>query len=150
MYYLATTVSLGSRFCARADAAEDRRLGLDPISIFTLLANMLPSILQAFAACKKQPPSPGPVPTALAAVGVTQDTWEQANAAKYGAQEAAVGSGFSTWAINRAAKEIMKSQHKKKKDAKPMAIAALETARDESIEEMCVSLQQVKSNNGIR
>jgi hypothetical protein len=132
----------------RADKAGGEPFGIDPISIFMLFLDLLPKILPLFAACKVQPPPPPPLPSVLAAVGVTPETWQQAHGAKFASGKSANkdGSGFSNIAIRRCSVEIAKAKGIKKKAARPLAIASLETGRDETVDEIAVAMQQAKSN----
>lgn len=145
----ARSVNLLERVRMRAEAAS--AAGGDPIGfgfleLIPLILDMAAKFIPLLANCKQQPPPTPPVPAALIASGVTGDTWTKAWVSKYAAMQSVDGDGFSKAALRRATAEIRKSKHVKKKAATPMALAALQSGRDETAEDIAIAMQGVVSN----
>lgn len=139
--------NFGSRFSQRADAAAGEPVGMDLITIATLALSIWSQVKQAFALCKVQPPAPIPVPVALAEQGVTEETWVEANGLKFAAhQSKGKNTEFSKAAIKRVSDVIAESKKIKRKAAKPTAIAALQSGRDEPVDAIAIAMQQIKDN----
>jgi len=130
---------------AEAAAAGDP-VGLPFIQIIAIALEMFAKFAPLMEMCKTPVPPTPPVPSALEAVGVSQETWHQAFVSKFGAEQSVQGDGFSKSAIRRATAEVRKSQNIKKKAAMPIAMAALKTGRDKSVEEIAIAAQSVKDN----
>lgn len=148
--YSVQSVGVIDRMRIRAEqaAAEDGQpVGFDFITIATLIVQLLPALSGIFAACKKQPPAPTPVPAALAAVGVTAETWDEACRSKYLAESSRRGDRFAPGAVIDATRSVMQVQGVKRKAAKPKAVSALKTSYEESVEDLAVAFQAAKSNH---
>lgn len=140
-------------------AAKDEKsgpVGIGIAEIAALFLQLLPQVLPIFAACKKQPPTPPPIPAPLVAAGVTQETWEQAHGAKFAATQSkakkghAHSGGFIPAIVNNTAAEIAKAKGiKHTKDAKPMAIASLQAGFEEPVEDMATAMQEAKDNAAV-
>lgn len=136
-----------SRTEAASVAENGAPLGIGFIELLPLIMDMVTKFLPILASCKQKPPPTPPVPPALSAVGVTQDTFHKAFVSKYAAEQSVKDDGsFYPIAIRRAKVEIAKSKGIKKKAALPLAIAALESGRDETLEDIAIGLQSVVSN----
>jgi hypothetical protein len=118
------------------------------MELVMLFLELYPKVKPILDLCKTQPPVPPPVPSALSAVGVTGESWTEANGLKFAAEQSKgnFSGGFSRAAIMNTSREIAKSKRIKPKQARSLAIAALTTAREESAEEIAVSIQQAKAN----
>lgn len=150
--YSAQSVGVIDRMRMRAEraAAEDGQpMGFDFITIATLIVQMLPALSSLFAACKKQPPEPTPVPVALAAVGVSDETWNEANRSKFLATESRNGNRFRPGAVMEGTRSVMKAQGVKRKVAKPKAVSALQTSYEETVEDLAVAFQSAKKNQSV-
>lgn len=148
--FSATSVSLLDRVRSRAMAAAaadgDQSLGLPFIELLPIIMDMVAKFLPILASCRKPPPPVPPVPPELVAAGVKPDTFKQAFLSKYAAMESVEGDGFTRWAITHTTTEVKKSQKVKRKAARPIAISALETGRDEDLNDLAIGLQDVKNN----
>lgn len=149
--YLQPAVELLSRFQSRirdnADSDESGdALKIDIISVITIISTLLPLIQNL---CKKPAPAPTPVPAQLALVGVTADVWKQASDSKWAANEAynARTDTFSKSAIRAMARKIAARDNIKPKAARPAAVAALQTAREEQTEAIALTIHGIKTNN---
>lgn len=130
---------------ASADAGDP--VGFGFLEIVMLGLEMFTKFAPLMEFCKTPVPPTPPVPEPLAAVGVTQETWHQACVSKFAAQESSDGNGgFTKSALRRTTAEIRKSKRIKRKQAAPMALAALQTAFEESAEDIAIAAQSVKSN----
>lgn len=146
--FSAQSVDLIDRFMARnreAAVSEGEPVGAFA-DIIALVLEISGKFLPLLSMCKQQPPPTPPIPASLAAVGVTQETWHMASVAKYAAMQSVQGDGFSKAALRRATAEIRKAKNIKKKAAVPLALAALQTGRDESAEEIAIAAQNSKDN----
>lgn len=138
---------LQTRYSAASEADGQPRGILPLVTLIPLIMEVAAKFAALLAMCKKPVPPTPPVPDALAAVGVTQDTWHKAFVSKYGATEADDGEGgFKPWAVKRTKIEIARSRKIKKKEALPLAIAALESGRDETAEDLAIAFQSARSN----
>ncbi len=150
MTFAVPQINLMTRFCARAEEATDvkQKYSFGPMELVLLFLEMYPKVKPIFDACTTQPPDPGPVPAPLSAVGVTGESWEEANGLKFASENSKgnFSGGFSRKAIINTSREIAKSKHIKPKQARPLAIAALTTAQQESAEDLAVTIHQAKAN----
>ncbi len=146
--YLKPAMQLMSRFQDRVHLhaePEERNdvMKIDFISIITIITSLLPLIQNL---CKKPAPPPTPTPAPVAALGVTDDTWKQACDSKWAANEAYnAGTGkYSATAIKNMARKIAKEDGIRPKAARPAAIAALDTARAETTEDIALTIHGTK------
>lgn len=121
-------------------------VGIPLMELLPVIMDVASRFMALLGMCPKKPPIPPtpPLPPALAAVGVTTDIWKQVNVGKHAALQSVSGNGFTKWSINKTAKEIAKSKGIKKKAAVPLAIAALEAGRDETVEDLAVAAVEAK------
>lgn len=150
--YSAKSVGVIDRMRQRAErsAAEDGQpMSFDFLTIITTIIQLLPALQGLFASCKQQPPAPTPVPEALAAVGVSDETWQEANRSKFLAESSWTGDKFRPIAVGKGAREIAKNQGIKKKAAKPLSASSLQTSREESVEDLAIAFQSAKVNSGV-
>lgn len=103
--------------------------------------DMVTRFMSMLALCPKKPPIPPdpPLPPALESVGVTADIWHKVHVGKFAAMNSVKGDSFTPWSINQTKKQIAKAKGIKPKAAKPLAIAALEAGRDETLEDLAVA-----------
>ena len=130
---------------ASAKEADSEPVG-SVLAIIGIVLEMFAKFAPLLEFCKTPVPPTPPVPDTLSAVGVTQETYHQAFVSKFGAEQSVEGDGFKKAAIRRATTEIKKSKGIKRKAALPLAIAALQAGRDETLEDLAVVAQQVKDN----
>ena len=149
MSFSVQSVGLCERFSKRADTASAQPLGIPVLAVIGLFVEMYPAVKAMFEACTTQPPVPPPVPSALTAIGVTGESWTEANGLKFAAEKSSGNfqEGFSRIAVMNTTREIAKSKKIRKKEARPLAIAALKTARDENVEELAFAIYQSKANS---
>lgn len=150
--YLQPAVELLSRFQSRIHDAADPEdqdelkaaMKIDIISVITIISALLP-LIQSM--CKKPAPPAPPVPTALTLVGVSNETWQQASDSKWAANEAynVKTDTFSKSAIRAMARKIATRDNIRTKAARPAAIAALQTARDEQTEAIALTIHGTKN-----
>lgn len=147
--YLQPAIELLSRFQSRInDNAEPAEVSdvrkIDIISVITIISTLLPLISNL---CKKPAPTPEPVPKELTLLGVSPETWQQASDSKWAANEAynAKTDTFSKSAIRAMARKIAARDNIKVKAARPAAVAALQTARDEQTEDIALTIHGTKN-----
>lgn len=144
------SLKLLDRIQQRSVKASAREAGSEPVGSVLAIIGIVLEMFAKFAPllefCKTPIPPTPPVPETLAAVGVTQETFHEAFVSKFGAEQSVEGDGFKKSAIRRATAEIKKSKGIKRKAALPLAIAALQTGRDETVEDLAVAAQQVKNS----
>lgn len=128
------------------EADDGKTMAFDITTIVTAITALTQLIPLLQGICKKKPPTPAPVPASLAAIGVSQSTWEDASNAKWAATESwnGDGKGYKAMAVNQAAKKLMQTQGITRKQAKPLAIASLDSSRTESIEDIATTMHGVK------
>lgn len=146
----ARSLKLIDRIQQRSARASAREAGSEPVGSVLAIIGIVLEMFAKFAPllefCKTPVPPTPPVPDSLSAVGVTEETWHQAFVSKFGATQSVDGDGFKPAALRRATTEIRKSKHIKRKAALPLALAALQTGRDETVEDLAIAAQQVKDN----
>lgn len=130
MPFSAKAVDIVTRTLKRADKAAGEALNedLDTLAqVFRKRASELQPLVDELEDKTDVPPD-------LAALGVSQETWHQAEASKATAikyRSAAGPGGFTKAAVGRMAKEIAKAEGLRKKSCRPVAIAALQAAAEE-------------------
>lgn len=150
MQFSMGTVAFFSRFYHRAvseisDEGGNVREGgreFDPATIITIANIVLPLLQQLMALCKKTPPPTPPTPQALTDAGVTDDTYEKAFQSNWGATQAWNGKKYHAAAVNQTAKAIAAHDGSKKKVAKPAAIAAFSTSREEDVDTIALAMHE--------
>lgn len=143
--YSQSSLEIASRFQARAvEASGDHTAGrsFDPTVITGVINIILPLIQQLAALCNKTPPTPPPTPPELVAKGVSDASFGKAFQSNWGAKEAKTAKGFRQPVINRMAKEIAQQNGTKKKLEKPAAIASLQTAYEEDVNDVALAIHE--------
>lgn len=132
----------------KESGGSDQAKGIDPIAIVTFIETLAPIIGQLFALCKKTPPESPPVPSQLAAKGVTQETYKEAFESNWGATQAwnENRQRYAPTVVSKSAKQIAEKDNTKKKLAKPAAVTCLSTAHHESVDDIALTLHETRLN----
>lgn len=120
----------------------DNTYSFNILTVITALSSLGP-LLQLLCAKKVTPP-PTPVPTPLAAVGISQTTWDQANTSHSVSSSAYRNGKYTAAVLRQATNKIAAEQKIKRKEARPLAIAALDTARTKQPEELAMTVHSMK------
>lgn len=143
-----SAVSVIDKLRETAERNDDSKiLKFDIITIITAITSLLPLLQGLFPNCKKKPPDPTPVPAPLSSIGVSQDSWNQACQAKWVATDAWNGTKYRANVLKASVDKLVAEQNIKRKAARPLAIASLDTSRTESAEDLAATIHGVKVAN---
>lgn len=116
--------------------------GIDPDTFLTFINALAPIIGQLIALCKKVPPTPPPVPQALADRGVTPEIWQKAHDSQWATTEGyREGSGrYAPKVVRKAADELAAHEGTKRRVQKAAAVAGLNTTRQSKPEDIAIAI----------